>query len=409
MAAGAAGFGFTGGPMPPIVEETTELTVPLSGLQVPEGGLLTGSGSVKLVFSADEVCYKLTTTSGVMGNRMHIHNAGVGMSGGVSLTLFDALAMPPVPAAMSGCVAAEEATILAILGAPAEFYINVHSVAFPGGTIRGQLGVATTELVVSLSGLQVPEGGLLAGSGSVTMIFSADKVGVATTELVVLLSGTGLPSGSGFVTMIFSADKVCYTLSTTADVMGNRMHIHNGGVGMSGGVTLTLFDALGAPPVAVDESACVATTSSTVLAILAVESQYYVNVHSVAHPGGAIRGQLGVETAELVVPLSGSGLVPGSGSVTMAISANVVCYKLTTTANVMANRMHIHEAPFGMSGDVTVTLFDALAAPPVPVAEVGCVGTTEAKTMAILATPADYYVNVHSAAFPGGAIRGQIA
>jgi hypothetical protein len=39
----------------------------------------------------------------------------------------------------------------------------------------------------------------------------------------------------------------------------------------------------------------------------------------------------------------------------------------------------------------------------------GCVQTRERLVARILANPQNFYVNVHNARFPGGAIRGQLA
>ncbi len=66
---------------------------------------------------------------------------------------------------------------------------------------------------------------------------------------------------------------------------------------------------------------------------------------------------------------------------------------------------HIHEAPVGVVGDVVVPLFtDPQAAFPIE----GCVDVDAALAAEIEANPADFYVNLHNADFPAGALRGQL-
>ncbi len=66
---------------------------------------------------------------------------------------------------------------------------------------------------------------------------------------------------------------------------------------------------------------------------------------------------------------------------------------------------HIHRGAAGINGPVVVP-FTAL-----PGADAAAACTTIDLTLAgeILATPADFYVNLHTGDFPAGAIRGQLA
>ena len=91
--------------------------------------------------------------------------------------------------------------------------------------------------------------------------------------------------------------------------------------------------------------------------------------------------------------------------------ATTLCYVLTVDKIAPATAAHIHEGPAGENGPVVVNLAapaDGNAADCLTEGETGkFVGD---QTVAdILADPQDYYVNVHNAEFPGGAIRGQLA
>jgi hypothetical protein len=64
---------------------------------------------------------------------------------------------------------------------------------------------------------------------------------------------------------------------------------------------------------------------------------------------------------------------------------------------------HIHKGAAGIAGGPVV----ALTAPANGTSQ-GCAPLAPAILGDILAHPADYYVNVHTAAFPKGAMRGQL-
>ena len=69
-----------------------------------------------------------------------------------------------------------------------------------------------------------------------------------------------------------------------------------------------------------------------------------------------------------------------------------------------ASAAHIHVAPTGVAGPVVVPLV-----PPTSGSSSGCVeGVGTSLIKAIIQHPEQYYVNVHTGEFAGGAIRGTL-
>ena len=115
---------------------------------------------------------------------------------------------------------------------------------------------------------------------------------------------------------------------------------------------------------------------------------------------------------KLQTGLTGAAEVPGPGdpdgsgaaTVTVNPGQRKICYTLSVRNIAPATAAHIHEAAAGAAGPVVVTL-----KAPSTGSSSGCVTVTRERAMEVLKDPSDYYVNVHNAAFPAGAVRGQLA
>jgi hypothetical protein len=144
------------------------------------------------------------------------------------------------------------------------------------------------------------------GSGTLAAALLATFVvaGVATasnhfTTLSTSLSGSeeiggGDSNGKGFVSLeIFANGTICYEGKVQAigrEIVG--AHIHVGVAGVNGPIVVDL-DPFNAEITGNKAEHCVVTTAELAGAIVANPTGYYVNVHTTAFPGGAIRGQLG--------------------------------------------------------------------------------------------------------------------
>jgi CHRD domain len=93
----------------------------------------------------------------------------------------------------------------------------------------------------------------------------------------------------------------------------------------------------------------------------------------------------------------------GTAKITFNTSTGRVCFKLTWSGIGTPTAAHIHKGKKGVAGPVVVPIFGG--APK----HSGCVKAPSKSTLRSLArSPGSYYVNVHTQAFPGGAIRGQL-
>lgn len=114
----------------------------------------------------------------------------------------------------------------------------------------------------------------------------------------------------------------------------------------------------------------------------------------------------------LSTALSGAAEVPGPGDAdgtgqfkaTINPGKKEICYELTVTGIATANAAHVHEGAVGVAGDPVVSL-----EAPADGSSTACVSLEREIMLAIIKNPAGYYVNVHNAEFPDGAIRGQLS
>jgi hypothetical protein len=95
----------------------------------------------------------------------------------------------------------------------------------------------------------------------------------------------------------------------------------------------------------------------------------------------------------------------GRAYVTINDAANQLCVTIQfTNISLPATGFHIHLGSPGSAGPVVVPF-----AAPTANQSVQCVTVeNEALLDDIAANPANYYINVHNAEFPGGAARGQL-
>jgi hypothetical protein len=119
---------------------------------------------------------------------------------------------------------------------------------------------------------------------------------------------------------------------------------------------------------------------------------------------------------ELFAVLTGENEVPtpadldGRGVVSILFRGtnyNILCYLIRIDAIDTPNAAHIH---IGSVSDAGGIVFDLAPPPSTGLAGVSgaCKGITPTLSAQIRNEPWKYYVNVHTGAFPNGAVRGQL-
>jgi hypothetical protein len=101
---------------------------------------------------------------------------------------------------------------------------------------------------------------------------------------------------------------------------------------------------------------------------------------------------------------AGDPVTTGTATVRLRAGQAQACYTIATTNSEPAIAAHIHRGATGVSGNVVIPL----GTPDASGKSKGCATTTRTLVAQILKNPAGFYVNVHTAAFPNGAIRGQL-
>ena len=100
------------------------------------------------------------------------------------------------------------------------------------------------------------------------------------------------------------------------------------------------------------------------------------------------------------VPNQGDPDGSGFASLTINPGLGEVCWTITVAGVDPITAAHIHVGPSTAPGPVVVPLNPYSG---------GCTTVTRELALAIIQNPSAYYVNVHNATYPAGALRGQLS
>jgi len=123
-------------------------------------------------------------------------------------------------------------------------------------------------------------------------------------------------------------------------------------------------------------------------------------------PVAGAAGALQKGTTSLHATMTGKAETPkgdpdGSGTAEIKITGTKVCWEFHTAKVGKLLAAHIHKGAPGAAGAVVVPFGATFKAK-------GCTVASASLAAAIIKSPGKYYVNVHNAKYPGGALRGQL-
>jgi hypothetical protein len=233
------------------------------------------------------------------------------------------------------------------------------------------------------------------------------------------------PDGQARAVIRVQGNQLCFSLNWKNLATLQMGHIHFGAAGANGPVQIGLFDS--ALPSSLNAVAgCVTADAAATTDLLARPSRYYVNLHTGEFPSGAVRGQLRrlttaedifapFRTANLTARLNGTNEVPGPGDPDgnaigiIRINQSDLHFGFLWGGIASPTAAHLHAGGVTESGPVAVPLFASAGIPSSIWAVAGTVTVATDISTRVSRQPSKFYLNVHNAEFPDGAIRGQLA
>jgi hypothetical protein len=327
-------------------------------------------------------------------NLAHIHVGAPGVNG-VPVVNLDppSAAVDPAAGTLRGTVTVDSATLARILADHEGFYCNVHTPTAPNGVARGQLDMGTVEMWSVLTGAQEVPPTVPSARGGVTVEFQTLTQGNAILAV---------PTGTQAIADITMA------------------HIHIGAAGISPGailINLTGGTDYTTSPTTGSAEGTITYTQEAFTRILANPAGFYVNFHTNPFPNGFVRGQLTTDVLTLFASLSGANESPPVGGTAgtmqlLVTGAHACAFNISTTvpAGVDITDAHLHD------GAATVVdgpaLIDLLGGTDVTVTGNTITGNADVpgRTVARAIAGAElFHGDIHTAANPNGAARGQFA
>ncbi|MCG5214015.1 CHRD domain-containing protein [Streptosporangium sp. KLBMP 9127] len=227
-------------------------------------------------------------------------------------------------------------------------------------------------------------------------------------------------------------NKMSYAIRWDGVAAPTAFHIHQGKAGRNGDVKIGFFgEALPGGLRAVTGTVKVGD-SGLLAGIRKNPKNWYANLHTGEFPGGAVRAQLhrirpvhlssvlaaGVKASiksdangrqEVPAPGQKVGDRDGRAEWLFRVSGGKLYYATIWDRIGAPTNGHIHRGKKGKNGPVVVDFFaDANGLPKSISGVAGVAPVKRAIGKGIKANPKNWYSNLHTGEFPGGAVRGQL-
>lgn len=301
----------------------------------------------------------------------HVHEGVKGVSGGVVADLSSMINETEIAGFLTGFDLQKY-----IEGA---YYVNIHTAANPNGEVRGQIGFETDWMFqANLTGAQEVPAVSTTATGKGVFNLSQDE---SELEIKVVVNGL-----SGAIT---------------------GAHLHNAATGATGGVVANLTAN-------VKDNYIVATVDpSTFLAELKA-GNIYLNIHTAANANGEVRGQLTLSNAfTFDAWLNGAqespeATTPGVGVASFWFNATWDTLHYDMQFDHLSgpiSAIHVHNALVNANGGVDVDLMSGVNG---NVVKGSITGAALTNTLVTRLMSGASYINVHTAAFANGEVRGQV-